>query len=114
MAVMGSSSSWKAPPGWRTRIRPAVFARYGHACWRCGAYATTVGHVVARSLGGTWDLSNLRPECSACNFSDGARLANRMRPRRPLTVAQRRAIGRKAAKVPTVTAPAPWITSRNW
>jgi 5-methylcytosine-specific restriction endonuclease McrA len=95
MALMGQTSAWKAPPGWRARIRPAVFARYGRACWRCGGYATTVGHVVARVLGGGHDLENLRPECAPCNYGAGAALGNRLR-------------------APRGCAPRGWRTSRNW
>jgi 5-methylcytosine-specific restriction endonuclease McrA len=98
------SSTWQWPPGWR-RLREATFARWGRACWRCGAYATTVDHVVAVVLGGTHDLSNLRPCCQHCNSSTGASVGNRLRPRRPgrpgrpLTAAQRRAIAAKRAGV---------------
>jgi 5-methylcytosine-specific restriction endonuclease McrA len=60
-----------------------VFARYGRQCWRCGAYAGTVGHVVARALGGPATLENLRPECGTCNSSDGAQLKNRLYPGTP-------------------------------
>jgi len=68
--------------------------------------------VVARALGGTFELSNLRPECQPCNSSDGAKLGNRMRPRSPLTVAQRRAI---AAKRAGAVIPAPVLrSSRRW
>ena len=92
------SGSWQWPPGWRA-LRAATFARWGRACWRCGAYATTVDHVVAVVLGGTHDLSNLRPACARCNSSTGASMGNRLRPRRlrPLTGAQRRAIAAKRA-----------------
>jgi len=91
-------SAWKAPAGWQ-RIREQVFTTYGRQCWRgCGRPATTVGHVVARALGGTWDLSNLRPECQPCNSSDGASLGNRMRPRRALTARQRAAIRAKQGR----------------
>jgi 5-methylcytosine-specific restriction endonuclease McrA len=87
-------SAWKAPPGWK-RIREQVFTAYGRRCWRCGAPATQVGHLVARALGGSWELSNLRPECQPCNSSDGASLGNRMRPRRSLTGRQRAAVRAK-------------------
>jgi hypothetical protein len=55
--TMRAMSGWKAPPGWR-RTRERVFAKYGRACWRCGAYANTVDHVVAVVLGGSHDMSN--------------------------------------------------------
>lgn len=75
-------SGWKAPPGWR-KLREAVFRRDGRVCYRCGAYATTVDHAVPVVLGGTHDLSNLRPACSRCNYSTGAAVGNRLRPRMP-------------------------------
>jgi len=74
---MGQTSRWRAPPGWRA-LRQATFAAYGHACWRCGAWAGTVDHVVAVALGGTHALSNLRPACQKCNSSTGASLGNRL------------------------------------
>ena len=42
-------------------------------CWSCGLSATTADHIVPRSRGGGHDLSNLRPACSSCNSSRGAR-----------------------------------------
>jgi 5-methylcytosine-specific restriction endonuclease McrA len=98
------SEGWKWPPGWRA-LRRATFARYGHVCWRCGAYAGTVDHVIPVVLGGTHDLSNLRPCCSFHNSSTGAAVGNRLRPRRPLTTAQRRAIAAKQL---------PGRQSRDW
>jgi 5-methylcytosine-specific restriction endonuclease McrA len=89
-------------------MRRAVFAKYGRRCWRCGNPAGTVGHVVARVLGGTWELENLRPECKRCNYSAGAALGNRLRLRHPLTAAQRQAIARKPAQ------PGQWPASRDW
>jgi 5-methylcytosine-specific restriction endonuclease McrA len=96
---MGQTSAWKPPPGWK-RIRERVFARDGRGCWACGAYANSVDHIVAVALGGTLDLSNLRPACSHHNSSAGASLGNRMRPPRPLTARQRQAIA--------------WKSSRRW
>jgi len=79
---MGATSAWKAPPGW-AKTRQRVFARYGHMCWRCGGYAGTVDHVIPVVLGGSHDMSNLRPACSRCNSSAGASLGNRLSPRTP-------------------------------
>jgi 5-methylcytosine-specific restriction endonuclease McrA len=81
MAAMGATSSWRAPPGWR-KIREQVFAAKGRSCYRCGAYASTVDHIVAVALGGTHDLANLRPACSHHNSSTGASMGNRLRSRR--------------------------------
>ena len=107
------SATWQWPPGWR-RLRAATFARYGRVCWRCGAYADTVDHVLAVVLGGTHDLSNLRPACGHCNSSTGAAVGNRLRPRRlrPLTAAQRRAIAAKRAEA-GAAAPV-WRSARDW
>jgi len=91
----GMSSTWQWPPGWR-RLRAAAFARWGRACWRCGAYATTVDHVIPVVLGGSHDPSNLRACCPRCNSSAGASVGNRLRPHRPLTARQRQAIALKA------------------
>jgi 5-methylcytosine-specific restriction endonuclease McrA len=105
------SGSWQWPPGWR-RLRAATFARYGRQCWRCGRPANSVDHVVAVVLGGTHDLSNLRPCCQHCNSSTGAALGNRLRPRRALTVRQRQAIAVKRAEAGM---PAPVLrSSRDW
>lgn len=43
------------------------------ACFNCGSEATTADHVLPRSLGGTNELSNLRPACAPCNFARGNR-----------------------------------------
>ncbi len=85
---------WRAPPGWR-KIRERVFRTYGRACWRCGAYANTVDHVLPVILGGTHDLANLRPACSYHNYSMGAMVGNRLRGLRPRQ-------------------PTGWVTSRRW
>lgn len=90
---MGRVGTWKAPPGWR-KTRERVFAAYGRACWRCGAYATTVDHVVAVALGGGHGLDNLRPCCQRCNSSTGASLGNRLRGVRRVSP--------------------PFVTSRRW
>jgi 5-methylcytosine-specific restriction endonuclease McrA len=91
------SGTWTAPPGWR-KLRKAVFARYGHACWRCGAYATTIDHVVPVVLGGSHDPGNLRPACSRCNYSTGATVGNRIR-------------GLRHHQAPPYQ---PWRTARRW
>ena len=90
-------SAWVAPPGWR-KLRQHVFRKYGRACWRCGAYANSVDHIIAVALGGGHDLGNLRPSCGHCNSSTGASMGNRLRPRKPLTGRQRQAIALKAAR----------------
>jgi 5-methylcytosine-specific restriction endonuclease McrA len=91
------SGSWQWPAGWR-RIRAEVFRVKGRQCWRCGAYANSVDHIIPVVLGGGHDLTNLRPACSSCNSSTGASIGNRLRPRRPLTARQRQAIAVKRAE----------------
>jgi len=45
--------------------------RDGH---RCARPAITVDHIVARALGGSDELTNLRAACVPCNMAAGARL----------------------------------------
>jgi 5-methylcytosine-specific restriction endonuclease McrA len=97
---MGSTSQWRAPPGWR-KIRAAVFAAKGRRCFWCGNYATTADHYpVPAALGGPATLANLVPACGPCNSSRGASFGNRLRPSCPLTARQRQAIA--------------WRSSRDW
>lgn len=102
MAIMGATSQWKAPPGWR-KTRLQVFARYGRACYRCGAYANSVDHVRPVVLGGDHSIGNLRPACSRCNSSTGASLGNRLKPRTPPWLR-----GRAVAR------PRPQQSARRW
>ena len=64
--------------GWAT-ISRKVIARDGGECQLglpgCTFVATTADHVVARSLGGDSDMSNLRAACRPCNSRRGARAA---------------------------------------
>jgi 5-methylcytosine-specific restriction endonuclease McrA len=84
--------TWTAPPGWQ-KLRRAVFQRYGRQCWRCGRPAGTIDHVLPQVLGGSDDISNLRPACAHCNYSTGASLGNRLRGGRVYQ---------------------PWSTARRW
>jgi 5-methylcytosine-specific restriction endonuclease McrA len=89
---------WQWPAGWR-KIRAEVFRVKGRQCFHCGRPAATVDHYpVPAALGGPSTLTNLVPCCQPCNSSRGAAFGNRMRPRRPLTTAQRRAIAAKRAE----------------
>jgi 5-methylcytosine-specific restriction endonuclease McrA len=92
------SGSWAWPPGWQ-KIRAEVFRVKGRQCWRCGAYANSVDHIVPVVLGGGHDLANLRSASSSCNSCTGASVGNRLRPRRPrpLTARQLAAIRAKRA-----------------
>lgn len=56
------------------RNRAIILSR-SRACWKCGGYATTAGHVIARVHGGGCGLGNLRPECGPCNHRDGGALS---------------------------------------
>jgi 5-methylcytosine-specific restriction endonuclease McrA len=58
--------------------RRAVLA-VSRTCTYCGAFATTVDHIVALADGGTSDFENLVPSCSDCNSSRGAKLGNARR-----------------------------------
>jgi len=58
-------AGWVQPPGWR-KLQAAVFARWGRSCWRCGAWAGSVDHVLPVALGGGHELDNLRPCCRSC------------------------------------------------
>lgn len=49
-----------------TRLTVATYGTRCHLCGRDGA--TTADHVVPRSLGGTDELTNLRPAHSSCNY----------------------------------------------
>jgi hypothetical protein len=60
---------------WRILVAH-VFAVKGRACQMirdghvCGAYATTVQHVIRREHGGTDAVSNLIPACGPCNYGE--------------------------------------------
>jgi 5-methylcytosine-specific restriction enzyme A len=53
----------------------------------CTGAATTIDHIIAPRLGGTNDLSNLRPACAHCNEARGAAAGRATQKRR---AAQRR------------------------
>ena len=107
------SAGWKWPPGWRA-IRRQVFAAKGRQCWWCGAPATTVDHYpIAASQGGPHELWNLIPSCARDNYSRGAALGNQMRPARPLTAAQKRAIALKR-RTGAPDGGQAWRSARRW
>jgi 5-methylcytosine-specific restriction enzyme A len=54
------------------RLRAIVLAD-DPPCYRCGAPASTVDHILPLSLGGTNTLDNLRPACGRCNFGRAVR-----------------------------------------
>jgi 5-methylcytosine-specific restriction protein A len=53
----------------------AILLSTPRKCVKCGAVATTAGHIIARIEGGSNELSNLQPECAPCNYSDGGKLS---------------------------------------
>lgn len=54
--------------GWtRQQTKARIFARDGDRCYRCGAAATTIDHVVPISQGGANDDTNRRGICTACH-----------------------------------------------
>lgn len=67
---------WQRPSGifadrllqgeWPT-IRLQVLERDNWECQYCGAEATAVDHIIARSRGGTNDMENLVAACKPCN-----------------------------------------------
>jgi hypothetical protein len=109
------AGKWTAPPGWRA-IRQQVFRVKGRRCFWCGGLATTVDHYpVPAALGGPHTLDNLIPSCARDNYSRGASFGNAMRAPRPLTAAQKRAIGLKRKTGATrMVAVRPMRSSRDW
>lgn len=77
----GSTRAWR-------RLRDAVLERDAWRCQYpitpaqvCGAPANTAGHIIPRSQGGPDRLDNLRAECPAHNYGDGARIHATRQPR---------------------------------
>lgn len=68
------------PNGWnrvpkRQELRRYVLARDRAVCWLCGKPgATTVDHVIPRSLGGPDTAANLKAAHAWCNTSRGDKL----------------------------------------
>lgn len=75
----GSTRRWR-------RVRAAVLQRDQGRCQvqgqGCTGAATTVDHIVPRSLGGGDALDNLRASCQWCNASRGNETRTNPRPRR--------------------------------
>lgn len=68
----------------RAAVREAIIAGFSIAdlearlsmfsgCWMCGAEATEIDHVKPLAVGGPHCLANLRPACTPCNRSKGAK-----------------------------------------
>jgi 5-methylcytosine-specific restriction endonuclease McrA len=68
VAWAGSTRASRLPPGWRSRIRPAVLARDGYTCQLrydvCTGAATEVDH---KKRGDDHSMPNLQAVCSACH-----------------------------------------------
>ena len=56
----GTSTEWR-------KIRGVVFRTMGNACVMCGDTAKEVDHIIELDAGGTDDLENLQPLCTACH-----------------------------------------------
>lgn len=85
---------------WRDLVAH-VFATKGRACQMirdghpCGAYATTVQHVIRREHGGTDAIGNLIPACGPCNYGErdpGDQVARADRTAVTLTARQTRIV----------------------
>lgn len=69
LTARGSTRRWR-------KIRDWILERDDHVCQhpvdghRCGAPATTAGHIIRREHGGGDGSDNLRAECGDCNFGD--------------------------------------------
>src|SRR5688572_24095497 len=57
-----------------TQLRAAILERDGWTCYRCGAQANAVDHLLAKARGGDDDPSNLAAICGSCNSSKRDRL----------------------------------------
>lgn len=65
---MGAKIGVVTPEGIQDR-----WAMWGDLCWVCGDTATATDHVKPLAKGGPHMLANLRPICSSCNSSKGAK-----------------------------------------
>jgi 5-methylcytosine-specific restriction endonuclease McrA len=79
---------YKSPQFRHNRL--AVLNAAGWRCQICGKPANTADHVLPLALGGTHDVSNLRPLCRRCNSRLGAELTNEIKASRRLGGRSRR------------------------
>lgn len=64
------------------RTNRAIVLAGSPICSLCGqAIADTVDHIIPLSRGGDHSLANLRPACTSCNSSRGARVKTRYKAR---------------------------------
>lgn len=85
LPMRASAGPSRRVTGRRNRLLAlALWNRDSGRCGRCGLpiilghdwrsrYALTIGHIRPHSQGGTYDLSNLRPEHRGCNLAAGTR-----------------------------------------
>jgi 5-methylcytosine-specific restriction protein A len=67
---------------WRV-LRKQILDRDGHQCTRCGTAGTgdnplSVDHIMAKTLGGTDDPSNLTTLCRRCHGKKGPQVSGRV------------------------------------
>ena len=60
-------TDYQQGPLYNTNLRDFIFSKTNGRCSYCGAKATEIDHIVARSNGGTNSTYNLTPTCRACN-----------------------------------------------
>lgn len=65
-AAWSSGGSSGLPSSW-PRLRGFVLTRDRRCCYKCGAEASEVDHVVPRAEGGGHELTNLAAICDACH-----------------------------------------------
>jgi 5-methylcytosine-specific restriction endonuclease McrA len=75
-----TSDPYKSPQYCCNRLE--VLQAAGWRCQICGGIATTADHVLPLALGGSHDVSNLRPLCRRCDSRLGADLTNEIKARR--------------------------------
>jgi 5-methylcytosine-specific restriction endonuclease McrA len=68
----GSTSQWRA-------LRATAFRLYGKSCVKCGENATEIDHILEVANGGTDDLENLQPLCTACHKAKTAQFNSKRR-----------------------------------
>ena len=77
------ASNVRAAGSCSTEQLKARFEFYGNCCAYCGGPAETSDHVIALVRGGSNWPANIRPACTSCNSSKGAkRLFNEWKPSR--------------------------------
>lgn len=60
-------TAYQQGPLYQQKLRSFIFSRSNGKCVYCGAKATEIDHIIARSNGGTNSTYNLVASCRACN-----------------------------------------------